>query len=246
VGDVVLKRLHQTSLENSSSLEVFTWLAPELHRATERGFRVAKPIPTKRGDWLTLDGWTAWTYVEGRPASAIDVPGCIEAIRAFHEALRNVLEHPLLEANATVFGRADRACWDARPTRVDLRIEPLLDALYGLRHPVDGVSDQLIHGDLNPGNILVDPNLPPAFIDVAPFWRPVEFAVGMFANWIGPREGNAAVLNDFRNVTAFDQMLIRAAIRMLLIMEDLGDWEASSERRAAQIVLTYLGSSTSS
>jgi uncharacterized protein (TIGR02569 family) len=244
VGDVVLKQLHQTSLENSHSLDLFSWLAPSLRDVTERGFRLAKPIPTKDGDWLAADGWTAWTYVEGGPATALDVPNCIDAIRALHAALRDVPPHPHLAANNTVFGRADRACWDARPVKVDPRIDSLLDALYRLRRPVVGLSDQLIHGDLNPGNILVAPGLPPAFIDVAPFWRPVEFALGMFANWIGPREGNPAILEHFRAVPAFDQMLVRAAIRMLLIMEDLGDWETSSERRAAEIVLAYLGASS--
>src|SRR5215813_6135523 len=64
VGNVVLKQLHQTSLENSSSLELFVWLAPRLHDVTERGFRLSKPIATKRGNWLAGDGWTAWTYVD--------------------------------------------------------------------------------------------------------------------------------------------------------------------------------------
>ncbi|WP_231954269.1 hypothetical protein [Actinoplanes derwentensis] len=37
---------------------------------------------------------------------------------------------------------------------------------------------QLIHGDLA-GNILFAPLLPPAVIDVSPYWRPVSFAEGM-------------------------------------------------------------------
>lgn len=240
VGQAVFKRLHQTSLENSSSLRLFAWLAPYLHDLPENGFRLAKPIALKKGGWITADGWTAWTFVEGQPASATDVPSCISAVQALHAALRDVPKNPLLETNASTFGQADRASWDSRPAPVHSAIEPLLDTLYALRQPVDGLTDQLIHGDLNPGNILVAPDLPPAFIDVAPFWRPVEFALGMFANWIGPWDGNVAVLNEFRNVPAFDQMLVRAAIRMLLIMNDLGDWEASPERRAAEIVLNYL------
>ena len=240
VGQAVFKRLHQTSLENSKSLRLHAWLAPCLQRVPENGFRLAKPIPTKNGAWLTPDCWTAWTYVDGQPATSADVPSCIDAIQALHAALRDVPNHALLEVNSTIFGQADRASWDVRPAQVDPRVEPLLDALYGLRRPVEGLTDQLIHGDLNPGNLLVAPGLPPGFIDVAPFWRPVEFALGMFANWIGPREGNATVLGAFRDVPSFDQMLIRAAIRMLLIMDDLSDWEASSERRAAEIVLDWV------
>jgi hypothetical protein len=62
----------------------------------------------------------------------------------------------------------------------------------------------------------------------------------MFANWIGPRQGDATILPAVRDVPAYDQMLVRAAIRMLLIMEDLSDWNASPERRAAELVLAYL------
>lgn len=240
VGQAVFKRLHPTSLDNSKSLRLHAWLAPYLQGVSENGFRLAKPIPTKSGPWLTPDGWTAWTYVEGRPAASADVPSCIDAIQALHAALRDVPNHTLLEENASIFGQADRASWDVRPGQVDPRVEPLLDALYARRQPVEGLTDQLIHGDLNPGNILVAPGLPPGFIHVAPFWRPVEFALGMFANWIGPREGNAPVLDAFRDVASFDQMLVRAAIRMLLIMDDLSDWDASRERRAAEIVLDWV------
>jgi uncharacterized protein (TIGR02569 family) len=244
VGNAVFKLLHQTSLENSRSLRLYEWLAPYLHDAREDGYRLAKPIPLKRGGWLTRDGWTAWTYVEGTPATAADIPACIDAIRALHAAVREVPKHPLLEANTTVFGQADRACWGDRPAQVAPEVEPLVAALYALRRPIEGLIDQLIHGDLNPGNILVAPGQPPAFIDVAPFWRPVEFALGMFANWIGPREGNRAALDAFVTVPHFDQLLIRAAIRMLLIMTDVTDFAATSERRAAEIVLDYVSGRT--
>lgn len=36
-------------------------------------------------------------------------------------------------------------------------------------------SCQLVHGDLG-GNILFHPQLPPAVIDVSPFWRPKRYA----------------------------------------------------------------------
>jgi len=50
------------------------------------GFRVPRPLHTVDGRWMT-DGWTAWTYVECRHATAEDVPACIDAVRAFHRML---------------------------------------------------------------------------------------------------------------------------------------------------------------
>jgi hypothetical protein len=120
-------------------------------------------------------------------------------------------------------------------------VEPLVGALYASRRPVNGLQDQLIHGDLNPENILVGPGLPPGFLDLAPFWRPPEFALALFANWIGPRRGDPAVLRHFAEVRHFDRLLIRAGIRMLLIMTDIDGFEASPEARAARVILDHVG-----
>jgi hypothetical protein len=62
----------------------------------------------------------------------------------------------------------------------------------------------------------------------------------MFANWIGPRRGDIAVLRHFAAIQDFRQLLIRAAIRMLLVMavsDNLGGWETSTEKRAAELVI---------
>jgi hypothetical protein len=49
-------------------------------------------------------------------------------------------------------------------------VRPLLDR----RRPVD-LPCQLIHGDLG-GNVLFHDSLPPAVIDVSPYWRPPGYA----------------------------------------------------------------------
>ncbi|MCP4543087.1 MAG: hypothetical protein GY832_38735 [Chloroflexi bacterium] len=54
---------------------------------------------------------------------------------------------------------------------------------------------QLIHGDLNHENIPIDSNL--------------------------PRRGAPSVLRHFEDIAHLDQLLIRAAIRMLLIVSEL-------------------------
>jgi hypothetical protein len=91
----------------------------------------------------------------------------------------------------------------------------------GSTPPVD-LPDQLIHGDLNPDNILVADDAPPAIIDLAPYWRPAALAVAVLAYWIGPYRGNVAILEHFRGITAFDQMLVRAGLWKTLCQSDLG------------------------
>jgi hypothetical protein len=62
----------------------------------------------------------------------------------------------------------------------------------------------------------------------------------MFANWIGPRRGDVSVLRRFEDIAHFHQLLLRAAVRMLLIVSELRGvegWEGAPEKAAAELVL---------
>ena len=43
------------------------------------------------------------------------------------------------------------------------------------RRPID-LPSQLVHGDLGGGNVLFQDHLPPAIIDISPYWRPRRYA----------------------------------------------------------------------
>ena len=228
VGNAVLKRIRETSLENNHSLILIQWIADFSLRLHEDGFRVPKPLPTVDNTWITPDGWTAWTFLEGRHASRADIPECIPAIVAFHKALKPISKHPLMDDNRTPWGKADRWCWGEKPAFVEPKLRSLVDQHYALRQPVDDLEFQLIHADLSPEIILIAPGLSHAFLDLSPFWGPPEFALAIFANFSGPRRGDASVLKYFEAIPQFDQLLIRAGIRMLLVMEavrsDVDSW----------------------
>jgi uncharacterized protein (TIGR02569 family) len=243
VGNVVLKRVKETSLENNHSPELIQWIAEFSQVLKQDGFRFPKALQTKEGNWITKDGWTAWTVVEGRHSTKEDVVGVIEGIIAFHQALAGIYKNPLMDENHTAWGKADRWCWGEKPEHLHPVVEPLVKTLYELRRPVERLKDQLIHGDVSLANILIAPHLPPAFLDLSPYWRPVEFAVGMYANWVGGRQGDLSVLQYFQHIQAFDQMLLRASLRMLLVMHVIGDvkdWETCSEKKAAELVIDYV------
>src|SRR6266542_1217326 len=71
-GDVVLKRIKETSLENDHSPELSAWISDFSSRLHESGFRIPHPVATVENTWITADGWTAMTYVAGRHAARDD------------------------------------------------------------------------------------------------------------------------------------------------------------------------------
>ena len=79
-----------------------------------------------------------------------------------------------------------------------------------LRRPLD-LPSQVIHGDLI-NNVLFADDLPPAVIDVSPFWRPRRYADAIVAvdaiGWNGAGAEAAASLADPEGV----QLLVRAAL----------------------------------
>jgi hypothetical protein len=106
-----------------------------------------------------------------------------------------------------------------------------------VRRPVDGFTAQLIHGDLNPENILIAPGQPPAIIDMAPYWRPAPFAAAIAAYWLGPFRGDASTLDGFRDVPYLDQLLVRAGLRMLLSAWQFGHVQDLERYRAATEII---------
>lgn len=244
-GELVLKRLHTQSLETEHSLVLAPWLADVLADIVEQGFRVAKPVRACDGRWLLAGGWAAYRYVSGRPARAEDVPDVIVALRALQTALSETPKHQLLDCNTTPFGFAARHCWEGAPPRVHPLIRDQVTDLVARYRPLPPLPSQLIHGDLNPGNILIAPGLPPGFIDLTPYWMPPGFGLANFANWIGPREGDFAVLRHFTGIPHFPQLLLREAVRMLLVVSELNgtgaayEWARAPEKVAADIVLQW-------
>jgi hypothetical protein len=174
-GGVVLKR---AELDSAAA-----WLGPALQSMpSDPAFRLARPLASHRGTW-TVQGWEATEWLAGRhePGRWRDA---IAVSEAFHRAVReHVAERPAAIASSSAWGVGDRVAWreeDPGPVHwlvaVTLaRLGPLLD------EPWTGPGAQLIHGDLGVGNILFadDQGLPPAVLDVSPYWRPAGFALAV-------------------------------------------------------------------
>jgi uncharacterized protein (TIGR02569 family) len=230
VGDTVLKHIDRNR-ENET-----VWLSDLFSGIIADGFRIAQPLLSADGTWL-VGNWCASHFIEGHHDGAGRIPEAIEAIVRFHGALSNVVRPSFIDRDDDAFARADRFAWGSPPDHLHPQLRDLIATLYEQRSPVDELHDQLIHGDLNPENILFGEGELPAIIDIAPYWRPPEFALAVYAYWIGPWRDDISALANFESVARFDQMLVRAALRMLLIMSEFGvvrDYERYV--RATQIV----------
>lgn len=149
------------------------WLAAVLYALpVVDDLRIIRPQPTGDGRWA-VEGWSAWEYMEGD----VDSARWSEALSVsdrFHDIVSGVARssevpgrHPWAIGDAFAWGEVDIAFPD--------RFRPLISQLMESRDTVDDLPCQLVHGDLG-GNILFHPELPPAVIDVSPYWRPKRYA----------------------------------------------------------------------
>lgn len=232
VEDVILKHINKDSKEGTN------WVADLFFNMEEDGFRVAKPIKNIEGTWITRDGWTAWEFLEGNHEYKEHIKQSIEAITLFHKAMENTAKPDFLGEEDSPYIRADKYTWGQKPENIHSDLKGLVESLYEVRKPVEGLENQIIHGDLNPKNILVSETLPPAIIDIAAYFRPPEFALSIYAYWIACYSGEESLLKYFEGIKEFDQMLVRAGIRMLLIMSEFNQiHEIEKYKRATEIIL---------
>jgi hypothetical protein len=74
-----------------------------------------------------------------------------------------------------------------------------------------------------------------------PYWRPAGYGAAVAAYWLGPYRGDDAVLEHFAHVPRFPQLLVRAALRMLLTFRDLTDvGDVEQYRPAIDVITEYV------
>jgi hypothetical protein len=208
-GDIVYRQ--------ESRIPEATFIAELYASLPTLSFRLPQPIRSFQGAWVSPERWSVWSFIEGRPAAPGDIPIVIEACEAFHQALAGLPYPSFLATKDTPYTRANAVAWGVLPNDLDELLEPYATQLVSLRKPLPNFSAQLVHGDLNPVNILIAPGLPPAFLDFTPNWYPSTYALAVFAYWIGPARGDPAVLRRFEHIPDFDQLLLRVALSKLIV-----------------------------
>jgi uncharacterized protein (TIGR02569 family) len=176
VGDVVLKRAGNP-IEDE-------WRAALYDRIGPDEFRVPHPVRSVDGR-VVVDGWVAFEWLPGEHSLGRwdDVLAICDR---FHAALKSERRPSFLDAADDPWTTVQRAVWGMTPFEPYLGLKHVARLVEALR-PVDGAG-QLVHSDLT-ANVLFDPGLPPAVIDLSPWWAPVEYAraivVGDALLWYG-------------------------------------------------------------
>jgi uncharacterized protein (TIGR02569 family) len=199
-----------------------SWLAGLVARTRADGFRLPAPVATLDGRW-TVDGWSAVQHVEGAAEPEGRWPEVVAAGRAFHAAVAAEPEPAHLAARTHRWAVADRVAWGEALVQVGPASRPLLDRLERLRRPV-GLPSRLVHGDLS-GNVLLADGLPPAVIDVSPYWRPAAYAdavvvVDALLWWQEPEPLVDELAPPALGRDDWHQLLVRAAVFRLVALDE--------------------------
>lgn len=202
-GDLVLKPL-------DGEVDALEWLDDVLSsaRPSDR-VRWTRPLRARTSGSLIVDGWTAWTYVEGEH-DRNRWGDTIRAGEAFAELLERVDAPGFLKRRDDPWAIADRVAW-GEASIDDLDRIPHVRRLRSVLTPVQATS-QLVHGDLA-GNVLFHPTLPPAVIDPSLYWRPASYASAIVVVDAMTFHGETASLLDALPASAdFPQFLVRALL----------------------------------
>lgn len=164
-------------LKKAASAAEAAWIASTFEVLQATDIRFARPVRSMDGRWV-IGGYTAHRYVAGRAEARYQE--ILDAGDSLHLALAGLQRPRFLLDREDLYSWADRLAFGETDD-----MGPLGDghgaALYqrmrdGLR-PVD-LPSQVVHGDLF-GNVLFAPGLPPAIIDITPYWRPVSWAAAV-------------------------------------------------------------------
>ena len=140
----------------------------------------------------------------------------------FHAALAGISRPDFLDQRSSPSAISDRVAWAELPPSQFSRVGHLARLAAAVRTVI--APSQVIHGDLT-GNVLFDDQLPPAIIDLSPYWRPAGYASAIVVADALVWEGaSSQILDAVSHVDDFGQYLIQALIFRLVT-----DWLLSHD-----------------
>jgi uncharacterized protein (TIGR02569 family) len=202
VGNIVLKP--------TRNLVEAAWIAELNNSLASSTFRVPKFFKAPDGSWA-YQGWTAMEFLAGehRPGHYAEA---VELSRKFHQALKNVPKPDWFDEKSDVFALADKMAWGELPLpEYELAKKPFEKITGRLRG--NALPDQLIHGDWGPRQILFHDTLPPAVLDMTPYFRPADYPIAdMMVSALDHEGADMSILGLGKGITDFDQLLLRALL----------------------------------
>ena len=211
VGRLVLKHVGTDPV----TAEELRWLGTAVASTAE--VRVATPVPATDGSWV-VGGWSATPFLEGGPAGWRWAE-VLDAGRRLHADWATLPRPSFLDRRRSPWDTGDRMAWGESPLVVaGDGLRPLVERLAAARRPV-AERPQLVHGDLG-GNVLLADGLPPAVIDLSPYWRPAGWALAVVA--VDAMVWSDADPDDPAFADLDPQMLLRAMLYRLVTDDVLG------------------------
>ncbi|MEM6888205.1 MAG: phosphotransferase [Pseudomonadota bacterium] len=145
--------------------DALRWLLPVLDRARLAGFRVPEMLISRAGTY-SADGWTCESFLPGQPASDADLRALAPMLAGFHTHARLLPQRPGFLSSEMLL----RENWggDVNLARMPVELVAMCrDAWAALLYdePETAALETIIHGDLCPENVLMQPGQPPALID---------------------------------------------------------------------------------
>lgn len=183
------------------------WLAPVQAAAQAAGLIVPEPLRDGAGR-RAPGGWCAEPFVAGRPGTAADLAQLGPRLAAFHDAARALPARPGLPGMA------------GAPLPEGLAPD-LAAALAAAFAPMAGAAIGAIHGDLNPGNLIMTP-AGPALIDWDEARRDWLFLDEIAARPATPPEARAALGVEILSCLGPEPARAAALTQRLLALPPLG------------------------
>lgn len=204
------------------------------------GVRLARPVRASDGRRVVA-GWAACHDVPGRVEARHD--DVVAASLRLHRATAGLERPRLIEDRDDILARADRAAFGERTPPLTADTGGTLFGELARRRAHLEAPSQLVHGDLF-GTVLFHHDLPPAVLDVVPFWRPVEWAAAVVVvdalAWGGADPG---LLTRWSHLAQWPQMLLHGLLFRLAVHAQHPACTRESLRgleHAAQLVASLL------
>lgn len=193
---------------------VAAWSAGVLDGLAADGLRLAQPVRSSDGRWVVA-GWSAYHHLPGEAGPRHDET--VQASLALHEAMVGVTRPRLLDDRDDLVTRADAAAWGEQRIVLDRATGgALFDELAAKRKPIP-LPPQVVHAELF-GSVLFHDGLPPAVLDLVPFWRPMQWAAAVVVvdalAWGG---ADREILMRWAHLDGWSQCLLRAVLFRLAL-----------------------------
>jgi uncharacterized protein (TIGR02569 family) len=187
-----------------------SWLSEINNSLSSSKFRIPKPIRATDGSWV-FHGWSASEFLPGEPGSD-NYAEAMEVCKEFHRAVKDIPEPAWFAKKSDVFSLSDRMAWGEIPLPDFEPAKKIFENVSGFLNE-NRLPFQLIHGDWGPSQLLFHDELPPAVLDMTPYFRPADYSIAdMLIGAVVYFGEDVSILDMGKDIKDIDQLLLRAFV----------------------------------